>query len=145
MDRLLCRLAAFPHQAFRLLDTPSDKNAVRYRGIAVVLSPAAFGLALYTSGSQLVDGKPYFGLLVVGVFVLDSLLISLCWNHERASLGMLRALRLGVMMVSITIASIAAVSSESESLLQRMHEKEDVATLGSAIAIDGCLARGGGQ
>lgn len=133
LGRLLCWFAAFPYAAFTQISTPSTRVLVLIRGLAVIISPLVFTLALMCNGTRFVGHTPYLYLLPVVVFGIDWLLIASSYTLANST-GWLLLVRTIIFLISGFMALFAGVLSESESLLQRLHRAEDAVTRQDAVA-----------
>lgn len=133
LGRLLCWFAAFPYAAFTQISTPSTRVWVLIRGLAVIISPLVFTLALMCNGTRFVGHTPYLYLLPVVVFGIDWLLIASSYTLANST-GWLLLVRTIIFLISGFMALFAGVLSESESLLQRLHRAEDAVTRQDAVA-----------
>ncbi len=133
LSRLMCWFAAFPYAAYTQLSTPSSRVRVAVNGIAVIVSPLVFTLALLHNGTRLVGHSPYLYLLPVVVFAIEWLLIALSYHLANGSV-LLIAVRIGIFLISASFAVFAGLLSEGESLMQRLHKAEDAITLQSSEA-----------
>lgn len=131
--RLLCWCAAFPYAAYPQLTTPGSQVAVVVRGIAVIVSPLAFTLALASNGVRFVGHTPYLYLLPVVVFSIDWLLIARSYTLTGGA-GSLALIRILVLAISGFMGLFAGLLSESENLLRRLHNAEDAITMQRAEA-----------
>ena len=132
LTRAICWFAAFPYAAYTQLATPLSRVRVAVNGIAVIISPLVFAMALVSNGSRLVGHSPYLYLLPVVVFAIEWLLIALSYRAMRSALLVL--IRIVILIVSITMAIFAGVLAEGTSLLQRLHRAEDEVTMQSNTA-----------
>lgn len=99
-------------------------------GLAVIVSPLVFSMALLCNGPRLVGHSPYLYLLPLVVFIIEWLLISLSYRAASRS-GWLITVRLVIFLISASFAVFAGLLSEGESLIQRLHKAEDALTLQS--------------
>lgn len=133
LTRLLCWFAAFPYAAYTQISTPTSRARVMANGIAVIVSPLVFALALLKNGSSLVGNSPYLYLLPLVVFAIERLLVALSYQLANNS-RLLIAVRIVIILISASFAVFAGLLSESESLIQRLHKAEDAVTMQSAEA-----------
>lgn len=133
LTRLLCWFAAFPYAAYTQISTPTSRARVMANGIAVIVSPLVFTLALLKNGSSLVGNSPYLYLLPLVVFAIERLLVALSYQLANKS-RLLIAVRIVIFLISASFAVFAGLLSESESLIQRLHKAEDAVTMSSAEA-----------
>jgi|GEM_PF-3014087 len=127
LGRLLCWFAAFPYSAYSQFATPSLRAWVLVRGLAVIISPLVFTMALMSNAATLVGHTPYLYFLPVVVFAIDWFLVASTYMLDRSS-GWLRFVRSAFFLISASMALFAGVLSESESLLRRLHWAEDAVT-----------------
>lgn len=132
---LLCWFAAFPYAAYTQLATPLSRARVVANGLAVILSPLVFTIALASNGPRLVGNSPYLLLLPVVVFAVDRLLIAMSY-HGLGGTGWLLFIRLVILCISLCMAVFAALLTESDNLLRSLYREEDAATMQSEPAQD---------
>jgi hypothetical protein len=133
LGRLLCWFAAFPYVAYTQISTPSTRVWVLSRGLAVIISPLVFTLALISNGTRFIGHTPYLYLLPPVVFSIDWFLIASAYTLANSS-GWLRLVRIVFFLISGSMALFAGVLSESENLLKGLHRSEDAVTLQGAVA-----------
>ncbi len=131
VTRLMCWFAAFPYAAYTQISTDSSRARVMANGIAVIVGPLVFTMALVLNGPRLVGNSPYLYMLPLVVFAIERLLIALSYQPSVSS-RLLIAIRIVIFLISASFSVFAALLSESESLLQRLHKAEDAVTLRSA-------------
>lgn len=131
--RLMCWFAAFPYAAYTQILTPSSRVRVMTNGLAVIVSPLVFTMALLTNGAALVGQSPYLYLLPVVAFAIDRLLIAISYTLASSS-AWLTVVRALILAISLSMALLAGLLSESKNLLQRLHQREDAVTLQDAEA-----------
>lgn len=132
ITRLICWFGAYPYASFTQLATPESRVRVFANGVAVVLSPLVLTVAISANGARLVGDSPYLLLLPVVVFFIEWLLIAMSYSGRRSV--SLALIRLVILCVSLCLAVLSAVTSESSNLLQRLHRAEDRITAESAAA-----------
>lgn len=128
VTRLMCWFAAFPYAAYTQISTPGSRARVMANGVAVLVGPLVFTMALLLNGPRLVGNSPYLFMLPVVVFAIERLLIGLSYQQSSGS-RLLSSIRIIIFLISASFAVFAALLSESESLLQRLHKAEDEVTL----------------
>lgn len=133
VSRLMCWFAAFPYAAYTQILTPSSRARVMTNGLAVIVSPLVFTMALLTNGAALVGHSPYLYLLPFVAFGIDRLLVAISYTLGSGS-AWLTVIRALILAISLSMALLAGLLSESKSLLQRLHKKEDAAALQSSEA-----------
>ena len=130
MVSMLCWFAAFPYSAYTQLSTPTLRAWILTRGVAVIVSPLVFTLALLSNGNLIVNTMTYLYLLPVVVIFIDRFLISTTYGHDKSS-RWLWCVRILIFLISASMALFAGVLSERAKLLQTLHKTEDSVTLAS--------------
>lgn len=129
----ICWFAVFPYEAYRLISTPSLRARVMANGLAVMVSPLVFTMALVTNGAAIVGHSPYLYLLPVVAFSIDRLLVAVSYTVSGRS-AWLTVVRGLILSISLIMAVLAGLLSESTNLFQRLYAKEDAVTMQSAEA-----------
>lgn len=131
--RMICWFAAYPYAAYTQIGTASLRARIMANGLAVIISPVVFTMALMTNGAVIVGHSPYLYLLPFVAFTIDRLLVSMSYAQPNGS-GWLVVIRVLILSISLAMALLAGLLSESKNLLQRLHAREDASTLMSSEA-----------
>ena len=124
----LCFLAGLDRQVFLRLRSVRYRVNMMVRGIAVIVSPLAFTMALVSNGEAIVGQSPYLILLPILVFALDWLLVACSYDKRNPeylnSKTPLIILRVFVLMLSVFMSIFAGLLTEQENLLGQINDKE---------------------
>lgn len=126
-SRLVCLLACFPYGYFSRLKNWSDRSQVVMRGFAVVLSPTVGLMSLLAFAGVVFGTAPYIVFLPVVAGAIDWLVMGSSWERTRRPSGILRVMRVSLVLLSALVALYASLLGERDNLLQqlRAHEREE--------------------
>ncbi|MDI9408096.1 MAG: hypothetical protein QM523_02495 [Candidatus Pacebacteria bacterium] len=124
----LCFLSGLDRQVFTQLRSVRYRVNMMVRGVAVIISPLAFTLALLFNGEAIVGQSPYLILLPILVFALDWLLVACSYDKHNPeymkSKTPLVILRIFVLLLSVFMSLFAGLLTEQGNLLTQINEKE---------------------
>ena len=124
-------LSAIPGHAMSRITTPADWILLVVRAFAVIVSPVAFGLALFKNAAIVGAQAPFLVLLPLVVLATDWANMAAAADGAKKSGGLV-VLRIFIVLLSLFMATTAAFWQEQEAIGRRLVEIEDDATHNSA-------------